>query len=147
MPPAPTTASGAVATVTSAAPASAPPDDAQLLSIKAALFESKKLLGTCLDHISGWRFENGEVRFLFPRSASFFADLFKSREQIETLRSVCSQVLGQPVKICVTLEGSEEKPVAARPGARDRAERNPTVEAFRKRFDCTLVDVKDLSQE
>ncbi|MGA2629669.1 MAG: DNA polymerase III subunit gamma/tau [Terriglobia bacterium] len=146
-PPVPNSASGTVATVTSAAPASAPPDDAQLLSIKTALFESKKLLGTCLDHISGWRFENGEVRFLFPRSASFFADLFKSREQIETLRSVCSQVLGQPVKICVTLEGSEEKPVAARPGARERAERNPTVEAFRKRFDCTLVDVKDLSQE
>jgi len=131
-----------------AAAAPAMPGGDQLNSIKSVLFDqSKKLLSTCLDHISGWRCENGEARFLFPKSASFFADLLKSRDQVEALRSVCVQVLGQPVKICVTLEESEEKPVAARPSARERAERNPTVEAFRKRFDCTLVDVKDLSQE
>ncbi len=130
------------------AAAPAMPGGDQLNSIKSVLFDqSKKLLSTCLDHISGWRCENGEARFLFPKSASFFADLLKSRDQVEALRSVCVQVLGQPVKICVTLEESEEKPVAARPSARERAERNSTVEAFRKRFDCTLVDVKDLSQE
>jgi hypothetical protein len=93
------------------------------------------------------RFENGEVRFLFAKNASFFADLLRSREQLDTLRSVCGQVLGQPVKICVTLDEQDGAPVAARPSARERAERDPAVEAFRKRFDCTLVDVKDLSQE
>jgi DNA polymerase-3 subunit gamma/tau len=123
------------------------PADRQFNSIKAALFESKKLLSTCLDHVSGWRFENGEVRFLFPPHASFFADLLRSREQVEALRAVCAQVLGEPVKICVTLEEHKGQPVAARPGARERAEGHATVEAFRKKFDCTLVDVKDLIQE
>jgi hypothetical protein len=56
-------------------------------------------------------------------------------------------VLGQPVKIYVTLEEQEGRPVRARPDARERAGRDPAVEAFQKKFDCTLVDVKDLSQE
>jgi len=118
-----------------------------LNSIKSILFEKKKLLSTCLDHISGWRFENGEARFLFPKNASFFADLLKSREQSETLRGVCAQVLGEPVRICVTLEEQEGQAVVPRPSARERAERDSVVEAFRNRFDCTVVDVKDLSQE
>jgi DNA polymerase-3 subunit gamma/tau len=137
----------AAAVAMSAGPLVVPPGDRQLNSIKSALFETKKLLSTCLDHVSGWRFENGEARFLFPKDASFFADLLKSRDQLETLRAVCAQVLGQPVKICVTLEEQERPPVAARPSARERAEGDTTVEAFRKRFDCTLVDVKDLNQE
>ncbi len=122
-------------------------EDDRLNSIKAVLFEKQKFLSTCLDHVSGWRFENGEVRFLFPKNASTFADLIKSREQLEALRSVCTQVLGQPVKIYVTLEEQEGQAAVARPSARDRAARDATVEAFRKKFDCTLVDVKDLSQE
>lgn len=122
-------------------------EDDRLNSIKAVLFEKQKFLSTCLDHVSGWRFENGEVRFLFPKNASTFADLIKSREQLEALRSVCTQVLGQPVKIYVTLEEQEGQTAVARPSARDRAAGDATVEAFRKKFDCTLVDVKDLSQE
>ncbi|MFB3922105.1 MAG: DNA polymerase III subunit gamma/tau [Terriglobia bacterium] len=122
-------------------------EDDRLNSIKAALFEKKKFLSTCLDHVSGWRFENGEVRFTFPRNASTFADLIKSREQLEALRAACTQVLDQPVKIYVTLEEQEGQPAAARLSARARAAGDATVEAFRKKFDCTLVDVKDLSQE
>ncbi len=128
-------------------PAVASAGDA-LDSIKHALFEqSNKFLSSCLDHVSGWRFENGEVHFLFPKSASTFAELIRPREQAEKLRAVCAQVLGVPVRICVTLEEQEGKIVAARPGARERAERDPTVDAFRKKFECTIVDVKDLSQE
>jgi DNA polymerase-3 subunit gamma/tau len=122
-------------------------EDGRLTSIKAVLFESKKLLSSCLDHLSGWRFENGEVRFLFPKHASFYADLVRTREQLETLRTACVQVLGQPVKIYVTLETQEGQPAVTRPGARERVGRDPTAEAFRKKFDCTLVDVQDLSQE
>ena len=33
------------------------------------------------------------------------------------------------------------------PDARERAERDQTVEAFRKKFDGTVLDVKDLSRE
>jgi hypothetical protein len=34
-----------------------------------------------------------------------------------------------------------------RPNARERAERDQAVEAFRKKFDGTVLDVKDLSRE
>jgi DNA polymerase-3 subunit gamma/tau len=121
-------------------------EDSRLTAIKAVLFESKKLLSSCLDHLSGWHFENGEARFVFPKSASFYADLVKSREQFEALRSACAQVLGQPVRIHVTLEEQDGQAAARPPSARERAERDAAVEAFRKKFDCTLVDVEDLGQ-
>jgi len=128
--------------------ASGLPEDPRLAAIKSMLYDqSKKFLSSCLEHLSGWRFENGEVRFLCPSGESWVADFLKSREQQEALRSVCAQVLGQPVKICVTLEEQKGQTAVVRPPAKERAGRDAGVEAFRKRFDCTLVGVKDLSQE
>jgi hypothetical protein len=121
-------------------------EDSRLTSIKALLFESQKFLSSCLDQVSGYRFEDGEVRLLFPKSASTFADLIKTRERLEALRSACAQVLGQPVKIYVTLDESEGQPVPRRPSARERAGGDAVVEAFQKKFDCTWVDVQDLSR-
>ena len=87
------------------AAASPPGEDARLSSIKAALFDqSKRFLSSCLDHLTGFRFENGEVHFTFKHKDSLYADLLKAREQQEVLRAVCAQVLGQPVRIYVTLE-------------------------------------------
>jgi DNA polymerase-3 subunit gamma/tau len=116
-------------------------------AIKALAFSQHKLLSSCLEPAIGWRFQDGEVRFVYPKDQAFFADLLKSHEQQEKLRAVCEQVLGQPVRIYVTLQQEEGQPAAARPSARERAARDPGVEAFRKQFDCTLVDVQDLSQE
>jgi hypothetical protein len=119
-----------------------------LSAIKALLFDqSKKFLSSCLEHLSGWRFENGEVRFLYAEEDALYADLLKSREQQDSLRAVCTQVLGQPVRICVTLDSQGVETRAGRPSARERAERDREVEAFRKKFDCTWVDVQDLDQE
>ena len=97
--------------------------------------------------MAGWQFENGEATFVYAQKDSFFADLLKNREQQETLRTVCTEVLGQPVKICVRLEGQEVEARVERPNARERAERDQTVEAFRKKFDGAVLDVKDLSRE
>lgn len=74
-------------------------------------------------------------------------DMLNSRTQQEMLRSICSQVLGQPVKIYVTLQDKQEGGRTARPSARERASQDAGVEAFKKRFDCTVVDAKDLNQE
>ncbi|MGA2607517.1 MAG: DNA polymerase III subunit gamma/tau [Terriglobia bacterium] len=138
----------AVETVHPPAAVSTPAEDARLSSIKAALFDqSKRFLSSCLDHLSGWRFENGEARFTFAHKDSLYADLLKAREQQETLRAVCAQVLGEPVRICVTLEEPGAEAQAPRLSARERAERDPGVEAFRKKFDGTLVSVQDLSRE
>lgn len=132
------------APVETAAPAN---DDAVLAAIKSKVYGQSNFLGSCLEHMTRWRHENGEVTFSYAQKDSFFADLLKSREQQEILRAVCTQALGQPVKICVRLEGKEMEARVERPNARERAERDQTVEAFRKRFDGTVLDVKDLSRE
>jgi DNA polymerase III subunit gamma/tau len=129
------------------APIAAAPEDARLEAIKSVVFRQSKFLSSCLEPVVGWRFEDGEVRFLYARKDSWAADALQSREQMAKLRAACTEVLGEPVKICVTLEESERAGRIEQPGARERAGRDPVVELFRKRFDCTLVDVKDLSQE
>jgi len=122
--------------------------DSRLAAIKALLFDqSKKFLSSCLEHVSGWRFEHGEVRFLYAQKDALYAELLKSREQQDSLRAVCTQVLGQPVRICVTLDEQGVGTRSVRPSARERAEHDREVEAFRKKFDCTWVDVQDLNQE
>jgi len=135
-------------TVQPAAPVSTPAEDARLSSIKTVLFDqSKRFLSSCLDHLAGFRVENGEARFIFNQKDSLYADLLKAREQQESLRAACAQVLGQPVRIYVTLEEERAGAQSPRLSARERAARDPGVEAFRKRFDGALVDVQDLSQE
>ncbi len=125
----------------------APAEDERLEAIKTLVFNQSKFLGSCLEPMVGWRFEDGEVRFLYSRQDSWAADALQSREQMEKLRAACTQVLGEPVKVCVTLEEAARPARTERPDARRRAEMDSGVEAFRKRFDCTLVEVKDLSQE
>jgi hypothetical protein len=133
--------------VETAPPVVAGGEDAVLAEIKSKVYGQSNFLGSCLEHMSSWRVENGEATFIYAQKDSFFADLLKSREQQETLRAVCAQVLGQPVKICVRLEMQEVDARVDRPNARERAERDQTVEAFRKKFDGTVLDVKDLSRE
>jgi DNA polymerase-3 subunit gamma/tau len=140
-------AAAAVETVHPAA-VSTPAEDARLSSIKAVLFEqSKRFLSSCLDHLAGFRVENGEAHFTFRHKDSLYADLLKAREQQETLRAACAKVLGQPPRIYVTLEEQPTEAQVPRLSARERAERDPGVEAFKKKFDGALLDVQDLSQE
>jgi DNA polymerase III subunit gamma/tau len=148
VPPPPATPSPAAAEST--APAVIPhkaPADERLAAIKELVFGQSKLLGSCLEPLVAWRFENGEARFLYSKEGSWAADLLKSREQMAKLESACAQVLGQPVKICVTLEEREAERPAQRPAARERALGDKMVQVFSKAFDATMVEVEDLSQE
>jgi DNA polymerase-3 subunit gamma/tau len=135
------------APVKTAAPVAPAGEDAVLAEIKSKVYGQSNFLGSCLEHMSGWRVENGEATFIYAQKDSFFADLLKNREQQETLRAVCAQVLGQPVKICVRLDMQESEARMERPNARERAERDQTVEAIRKKFDGMVLDAKDLSRE
>jgi hypothetical protein len=135
------------AAVEASAPAAPGNEDAVLAAIKSKVYGQSNFLGSCLEHMARWRFEKGEATFIYAEKDSFFADLLKNREQQATLRTVCAEVLGQPAKICVRLEGQEVEARVDRPKARERAEGDQTVEAFRKKFDGTVLDVKDLSRE
>ena len=133
--------------VSAAVPAEAAEGDPRLSSIKALLFEqSKRFLSSCLDHLTGFRVENGEVCFTFTQKDSLYADLLKGREQQEALRAASTQVLGQPVKIYVTL-GEQGEAQASGASARERAERDPAVDAFKKKLEGALLEVRDLRQE
>ncbi|MGH9395463.1 MAG: DNA polymerase III subunit gamma/tau [Terriglobia bacterium] len=121
--------------------------DARFAAIKAVLFEQSKFLSSCLNPVVGWRFEDGQVHFTYSQEGSWAADLLRGREHQEKLRAACEKVLGQPVKIHVTLGTEGAEVAAARASAQERAERDPAVGALRKRFDCVLMDVKDLSRE
>jgi DNA polymerase-3 subunit gamma/tau len=123
------------------------PGDPRLSKIKSLAFGRSKLLSSCLDPVSGWRFADGEVRFIFSKSDSWAADLLNSREQQEKLQALCAEVLGQPVRICVTLDNEERSGLKKRRSVRERAESDGGVEALVKKFRCTLVDVIDLSRE
>ena len=123
------------------------PGDPRLSKIKSLAFGQSKLLSSCLDPVSAWRFENGEVRFIFSKSDAWAADLLNSREQQEKLQALCAEALGQPVRICVTLDNDERSGRENRRSVRERAESDGGVGALLKRFRCTLVDVIDLSRE
>jgi DNA polymerase-3 subunit gamma/tau len=123
-------------------------DDAALAAIKSLLFnQSKKFLSSCLEHLAYWHFEDGLVQFYFGKNDSWVVDLLRSREQLDSLRLACEQVLGQSVKVCAKISEESGAAPTSSPQVRDRAERDRGVEALRKRFNCTLVDVQDLSQE
>jgi hypothetical protein len=120
-------------------------EDTRLAAIKALLFDQSKFLGSCLNPLVGWRFENGAVTLLYTKNDAWAADLLRSREHSEKVRAACEQVLGEPVRIYVKLE--DQRGGGKRLNARERAARDESVRAFQKRFDCALVDVKDLSRE
>ena len=126
---------------------SAPEQDTRLAAIKALLFDQSKFLSSCLNPLAAWRFENGEAHFIYPRDASWAVELMESREHRERLTSVCEQVLRQPVRICVTLQEGRTQSAAQRPSARERAGSDAMLAAFHRRFDCAVLDVKDLSRE
>jgi DNA polymerase-3 subunit gamma/tau len=146
-PPAAETPAAPAASPSPVLPASAASEDGRLAAIKKIVYTQSNFLGSCLEHVSGFEVSDGQADFIFAPKDSFFADLLKSREQQETLRAVAAQVLGQPVRICVRLKEQGEVARTERPNARSRAERDPVVDAFRKKFDGTVVDVKDLKRE
>jgi hypothetical protein len=91
----------------SVAPAKSDVEDPRLAAIKTQLFDqSKRFLSSCLDHLVGWHFENGEVVFRFAEKDKLYADLLKGREQSEALLRVCADVLGQSVRIRVELQAT-----------------------------------------
>jgi len=128
-------------------PVSEAHSDPRLSRIKSLAFGQSKLLSSCLEPVSGWRFENGEVKFIFPKSDSWAVSFLSAREQQERLQALCAEVLGQPVRICVTLDSEVTPGPKPRRSVRERAENDEGVEALVKKFRCTLVDVIDLSRE
>ena len=139
-------------------PARTPPptllrgEDAQPLAlIRDRVQARSKLLSNFLEHnLVGWRLQDGQARFTFSEEVRWALDILTEHETRELLRSICSEVLGQPVQISVSVEESGNAPAdegRVRLSPRERAERDPRVRAVIERFKGAWLGTRDLSQE
>ena len=65
----------------------------------------EKFLGELVEHAHRWEMDGGEVRLFFPTESRALAEMLQARDPMETLRNIASRVLGQPLRVCVKLEG------------------------------------------
>lgn len=99
-----------------------------------------------VEHASRWELAGSEMNLYFPPESRALAEMLQARDPMEKLRTVLSQVMGQPLRVCVKLDSSR----SAAPRAselRARFEEDPIVRAMLERFGGTISDVKRRSED
>jgi len=117
---------------------------AQVEAIKAAVQSRFRFLSSLIEPVTRWEVEGGEMRLYFPPESRALADMLQGREQMEQLRSITSQVMGEPLRVCVKLE-SARTTRAAEPTLselRSQFEQDPIVREMLRRFGGMISDVK-----
>jgi DNA polymerase III subunit gamma/tau len=119
---------------------------AQVEAIKAAILAQQKFLGELVEHVSRWEFDGGEMRLYFPTESRALAEMLQARDPMEKLRTITSQVIGQPVRVCVKLDSvpalGAARGIRGSPELRARFEQDPIVRAMLERFGGQISDVK-----
>jgi DNA polymerase III subunit gamma/tau len=151
-------APAAVAEKAAPVPASAPrviakAAESQFSGLAEAQFEAlqgtlrnQKFLWSMVEHASRWELAGSEMNLYFPPESRALAEMLQARDPMEKLRTVLSQVMGQPLRVCVKLDSSR----GAAPRAselRARFEEDPIVRAMLERFGGTISDVKRRSED
>jgi hypothetical protein len=121
---------------------------AKVEAIKAAIAAQFRFLSSLVEPVTRWVIDGGEMQLYFPAKDRALADMLQAREQLEKLRAISSQVLGQPLRICVRLEsgagtGAVDAGRRGSPALRAEIEQDPVVQAMLKRFGGQIRDVKD----
>jgi len=121
----------------------------QVESILTVVRGQTKMLATLVEQVTRWELDGGEMRVYFPRERSALAEMLEStRDAMERLRAIASQVLGQPLRVCVKLDsaapGSATLPArrSPSPDLRAKFERDPVVRAMLERFGGEIRDVR-----
>jgi len=121
----------------------------QVEAILKAVREQKKMLASLVEHVSRWELSGGEMRVFFPGDRSSLAEMLQAREALDRLRAIASEVLGQPLRVCVKLEAAQAAGAAASTSARRgrselraQFERDPIVRAMLERFGGDIQDVR-----
>ena len=125
---------------------------AQVEAIKAAILAQQKFLGELVEHVSRWELDGGEMRLYFPTESRALAEMLQARDPMEKLRNITSQVVGQPVRVCVRLEAAPAAGGVARgtrgsPELRAQFEQDPIVRAMLERFGGQISEVKRRSED
>ena len=121
----------------------------QVESILAAVRGQTKMLAGLVEQVTRWELDGGEMRVYFPRDRSALAEMLETtRDAMDRLRNIASQVLGQPLRVCVRLDsaatGGASLPGrrATAPDLRAKFERDPVVRAMLERFGGEIRDVR-----
>ena len=93
-----------------------------------------------------WELEGSEMRLYFPQENRALAEMLQARDPMEKLRTVLTQVVGQPLRVCVKLETGRAT-MGRNSELRARFEEDPVVQAMLKRFGGRLSEVKRRSEE
>ena len=127
-------------------------EEAQVRAIKAAILSQQKFLGELVEHVTRWELEGSEMRLIFPTESRALAEMLQARDPMEKLRTISSQVVGQPLRVCVRLEavpamGVAGKAMRSSPELRARFEEDPIVRAMLERFGGRISEVKRRSED
>ena len=120
----------------------------QVNTILDAVRGQTKMLAGLVEQVTRWELDGGEMRVYFPRDRSALAEMLETtRDAMERLRTIASQVLGQQLRVCVKLDSAPVGSAApARrgpaPDLRAKFERDPVVRAMLERFGGEIRDVR-----
>jgi DNA polymerase-3 subunit gamma/tau len=123
---------------------------AQVDAIKAELHKQYRFLSSLVEPVTRWVLDGSEMQLFFPPKDRPLAEMLQAREQIEKLRRVSSDVLGQSLRVCVRLESGAaaaaeppaQAPDTARRAWRAEIEQDPVVRAMLERFGGQIREVK-----
>jgi len=118
---------------------------AQVAAIKEAL-QNQKFLSSMVADVSRWELEGGEMRLFFPSERRVLAEMLQGSDAMERLRTVLTQVVGQPLRVCVKLD-SARTGIALGSDLRARYEQDPIVRAMLERFGGRISEVKRRSED
>ena len=121
----------------------------QVESILTAVRGQTKMLAGLVEQVTRWELDGSEMRVYFPRDRSALAEMLETtRDAMERLRTIASQVMGQPLRVCVKLDAAAAGTGAGplrRSGSADlraKFERDPVVRAMLERFGGEIRDVR-----
>jgi DNA polymerase III subunit gamma/tau len=119
---------------------------AQLDAIRAAL-QGQKFLLSMVEQASRWEIDAGEVRLFFPMENRALAEMLQARDPMEKLRTVVTQVIGQPLRVCVKMETLRPAVGGGIAEVKARLEEDPIVRAMLERFGGQISGIKRRGEE
>jgi len=117
----------------------------QVAEIKAGIQAQQKFLGELVDQSSRWELDGAELRIYFAPEKRPFAEMLEGRDSLERVRTISSNVLGRPVRVCAKLEAVVAAAASATGGTQElraQFERDPMVRSMLQRFGGKISEVK-----
>ncbi len=136
----------AAAAIPRAAVQSSGIDAEQVGAIKAAVIQQQKFLAELVEHARRWDLEGSELRLYFPSESRAIAEMLQQRNPLEKLRTIASDILRSPLRVCVKLESAAGTAAAraaqSAPLPRAQDEKDPIVRAMLDRFGGQVTEIK-----